>query len=151
MKSLSARPSIAGTCVPSQEHTRQSFPAPRQFAPDDWQFNIARDFAPDYREGNAIQSDNNYFAKNEPYQQVKNGMFNPLTGQEPIYGFVDYKLHPLQQEQTNSHMSGYQTQKQTRVADNMSPAYVMRYPSYTYPVNGPPNVWANVYTGSVRR
>ena len=143
--------SIAQSMLPSQEHTRQSFPAPRQFAPDDWQFNLMRDFAPDYREGNAEQSNNNYFAKKEPYQQVKNGMFNPLTGQEPIYGHVEYKLNPLDQEQTNAQMSGYQLQKQTRVADNMSPIGVMKFPPYTYPVNGPPNVWANVYTGSVRR
>jgi hypothetical protein len=147
MKTLS----IARSCVPSQENTRQSFPAPRQFRPDDWQFKLASDFAPDYREGNAIQSDNNYFAKNEGYQNVKNGMFNPLTGQEPIYGHVNYALNPLQMEQTNAHMFGYQAQKQTRVADNMSPAGVMRAPTYKYPVNGPPNVWANVYTGSVRR
>jgi hypothetical protein len=138
MKSLS----IARSMVPSQESTRQSFPAPRQFRPDDWSFKLASDFAPDYREGNAIQSDNNYFAKNEGYQNVKNGMYSTLTGQEQIYGHVNYALN---------HMFGYQAQKQTRVADNMSPAGVMRAPTYKYPVNGPPNVWANVYTGSVRR
>ncbi len=137
--------------LPSQEHTRQSFPAPRQFAPDDWQFSLMRDFAPDYREGNAEQSNDNMFAKQEGYQNVKNSMFNPLTGQEPIYGHVEYKLNPLAQEQTNAQMSGYQLQKQTRIADNMSPIGVMKFPPYMYPVNGPPNVWANVYTGSVRR
>jgi hypothetical protein len=147
MKTLS----IAQSMLPSQEHTRQSFPAPRQFSADDWQFSLMRDFAPDYREGNAEQSNLNMFAKNEPYQQIKNGMFNPLTGQEPIYGHVNYRLNPLDQEQTNAKMAGYQMQKITRVADNMSPAGVSRFPAYQYPVNGPPNIWANVYTSSVRR
>ena len=105
----------------------------------------------DYMPGNAIQSDANFFALREPYQQVKNGMFNPLTGREPIYGHVNYDLNPFQQEQTNAHMSGYQIQKQTRVADNMSPLYVMRAPTYEYPVKSgknAPNVWARVYNGS---
>lgn len=147
MKSLS----IAASMIPSQEHTRQSFPAPRQFGPANWSFQLMRDSAPDYREGNAEQSDLNMFAKNEPYQAIKNGMFNPLTGTEPIYGHVNYVLNPLEQEQTNAKMSGYQLQKQTRIADNMSPKGVMNFPSYRYPTNGPPNIWANVYTGSVRR
>jgi hypothetical protein len=143
--------SIAGSTVPSQEHTRQSFPARGQFAPDDWQFNVNRANAVDYQTNNAIQSDYNYFALSENYQNIKNGMFNPLTGEEPIYGHVNYSLNPLDQEQTNAGMSGYQNQKQTRVSDNMSPAYSMQFPAYKYPVNTPPNVWANIYMGSTRK
>ena len=143
--------SIAQSMLPSQEATRQSCPAPRQFGPNDWRFELMRDFAPDYRPGNAIQSDFNFFALNEPYQNIKTSMFNPLTGQEPIYGQVDYKLNPLQQEQTNAQMSGYGLQKQTRVADSMNPAGVIRFPSYTYPTNSPPNNWVHIYTGSSRK
>jgi hypothetical protein len=137
--------SIANTMLPSQEQPRQNFPAPNQFSNiGDWQFNPLRAQQYNWREGNAEQSNDNYFTKEEPHQDIKNGMFNPLTGEEPIYGFINYGLNPLDQEQTNSHMAGYQMQKQTRVSNNMSPAGVMRFPSYNYPVNQ----WQNVYMGS---
>jgi len=142
--------SIAQSMVPSQMHTQQGMVNPQQFSVDDWEFNVLRAQQVDYQRGNAISSSDNYYALGEGYQTVKNGMFNPLTGQEPVYGHVNYNLNPLQQEQTCAHMFAYQAQKQTRVRDNMSPAGVMNQPSYKYGVNFPPNVWANVYNGSIR-
>lgn len=140
--------SISQSCQTSQEHTRQGFPAPRAQRPDDWMFKLSSAQAVDYQPGNAQTSNNNYFAKRENYQTMKNGMFNPLTGAEPLYGHVNYTTNPLQQEQTNAQASAYQLQKSTRVNDNMSPAYQMNFPAYYYPVNNRPNVWANVYQGS---
>lgn len=137
--------------VPMQRATVQGMVNPREFSPNDWKFNVARAQDLDWQKDNDITSDFNFFARSEPFHEIKNGMFNPLTGQEPIYGHVNYKLNPLQQEQTNAKMSGYQNQKQTRVRDNMSPVYSMRFPAYQYPSNGPPNVWANVYMGSRTR
>jgi hypothetical protein len=137
--------SISASLVPSQESTRQGMVNPNQFSNQRfWSFDAERDpngFT--WQPSVAEYSNLNYFTKDEPHQQVKNGMFNPLTGQEPVYGQTDYHLSPLDQEQTNSHMSGYGLQKQTRVADNMNPAGVMRFPSYTYPTPR----WQTVYEG----
>ena len=145
------RVSIANACVPSQEHTRQGFPAPNQFGPGDWSWNIGRQYQNDWNGNEQNNGNLNYFAKNEGYQQVKTAMFNPLTGEEPVYGHMNYVLSPLDQEQTNSHTSAYTLMGQTRVAGNMNPVGVMRAPTYTYPVNGPPNLWARVYQGSTAR
>lgn len=137
--------SLSQTCVPIQENSRQAFPARGQFTPDLWKFDPNKPQQLDWQVGVKHFQNDNYFAKEEGYQEIKNTMFNPLTGQEPVYGNVNYFLNPLQQEQTNAHMSGYQLQKQTRVADNMSPMGVMRFPAYQYPINKPPNVWARVF------
>ena len=136
--------SIAFSMIPSQNNTRQSVVAPGQFSPTDWLYTPTRTESYDWQSGVAITSNDNYFAKAEPYQKIKNSMFNPLTGQEPIYGHVNYKLNPALQEQTNSHMSAYQNQKQTRVRDNMSPEGVMRAPVQLYPVGH----WLNSYQGA---
>jgi len=136
--------SIATSCVPSQNATRQSVVAPNQFSSADWRFSPTRTEVYNWQSGVAITSNDNYFAKAEPYQKIKNSMFNPLTGQEPIYGQVNYTMNPALQEQTNSHMSGYSNQLQTRVRDNMSPAGVMRAPVQLYPVGH----WINSYQGA---
>lgn len=140
MKSLS----IANTMTPSQRGTVQSIPNPREFSPSNWMFDPIRANAPDWRPSNADLSNNNYYSQKEGYQNIKNGMFNPLTGAEPVNGHVNYFLKPLDQEQTNAHMSGYKDQKITRVADNMNPAFVMRFPPYQYPIND----WRKVFQGS---
>ena len=136
--------SIANSMVPSQRHTVQSFPNPMEFGPGDWGFSVARAQRLDWSPLSMTTSTDNFFTNREPSKTLKNGMFNPLTGEEPIFGHVNYNLNPLEQEQTNAKMSGYQLQKITRVADNMSPAGVMRFPTYQYPVGA----WQNVYEGS---
>lgn len=136
--------SIAQSMVPSQRHTEQNFPNPREFAPNDWQFSTNRAQQLDWVPLSADLSCDNWFNNKEAWQSIKNGMFNPLTGQEPTFGHVDYKLNPMEQEQTNAQMSGYQLQKVTRVADNMSPIGSMRMPTYQYPVGA----WQNVFQGS---
>jgi len=142
---------IATSMVPSQEHTRQGFVNPGQFGPTDWMWSASRTASLDWQPGNSISSSDNYFSQGEGYQSIKNGMFNPLTGQEPVYGHVNYRLNPLNQEQTMAHMQPYALQKESRVLNNISPAGVMRYPPFTYPSNGPPNGWANHFNGSMRR
>lgn len=136
--------SIANTMLPSQRHTEQNFPNPREFAPNDWQFSPSRAQQLDWQPMVQSLSTTNWYSNREGWKQVKNGMFNPLTGAEPIFGHVDYQLNPLEQEQTNAQMSGYQAQKVTRVADNMSPVGSMRMPTYQYPVGA----WQNVFQGS---
>jgi hypothetical protein len=135
--------------LPSQKHTVKSFPAPREFSPNDWQFDVNRAQELNWRPGTAEQSDFNYFCQNEPHQNIKNSMFNPLTGQEPIYGHRNDFLNPLDQEQTNAHMAGYKFQKASRVADNVNPfqASLMAVPSNRYPTN----IWLNSYKGSQSR
>ena len=140
------RLTIAPSCIPSQNGTSKSVVEPREFSPTDWMFNTNRAYSYDWRNGNAITNNDNYFAKAEPYQKIKTGMFNPLTGQEPIYGHVNYRLNPMDQEQTMSHMSGYENQLQTRVSDNMNPGLVMRYPPQLYRVG----VWQNCYQSSTK-
>jgi hypothetical protein len=136
--------SIANTLVPSQRHTQQNFPNPREFAPDDWQFNPNRAQQLDWQPLASTLSTTDFYSNREAWKTIKNGMFNPLTGAEPIFGHVDYLLNPLEQEQTNAKTFAYQAQKVTRVADNMSPAGSMRMPTYRYPVGA----WQNVYQGS---
>ncbi len=140
--------SIAQTMIPSQEHTRQGLVNLGQFGPTDWMWSIDRQYRNDWNGNEQNNGNPNYFAKNEGYQQVKSGMFNPLTGQEPVFGHMNYKLNPLDQEQTGAHSSAYSAMKQTRVAGNMSPAGVMTNPTYQYGTNYPPNLWARVYQGS---
>jgi hypothetical protein len=135
--------SIANTMVPAQRTTEQSIFNPKEISPTMWMFDPVRTQQYDWQPEVAQLSNNNMFAKNEPYQDVKNGMFNPLTGREPIYGHVRYRLNPLDQEQTNR--AGYEQQKQTRYRDNMDPAVAMRWPAYQYPVND----WRKVYQGSI--
>lgn len=136
--------SIAQSMLPSQRHTEQNFPNPREFAPNDWQFSPLRAQQLDWQPMVADLSCDNWYNNKEAWQSIKTGMFNPLTGAEPIFGHVDYQLNPMEQEQTNAQMSGYQLQKITRVADNMSPAGSMRLPTYQYPVGA----WQNVFQGS---
>lgn len=140
---------IANSMVPSQWHTRQGFPAPQAFTPNDWAFDVNRAQELNWRPGTANQSDYNYFTNNEPHQGIKNGMFNPLTGDEPIYGHTNYFLNPLQQEQTSGQSSAYIKQKITRVAGNTNPYQnaLMGAPSNRYPTN----VWLNSYKGSMNR
>ena len=133
--------------IPSQKQTAQAIVNPRQFSPDDWRFDINRAQSLNWQPGNALQSDFNYFSQEEPHQLIKNGMFNPLTGQEQIYGHMGYFLNPLAQEQTGAHMNAYGYQKQTRVADNMNPYFVMKAPPNRYPINVP----LNSYKGSTNR
>ena len=140
--------SIANSMVPSQEHTRQGQPAPRQFAQNDWAWSLNRQWQNDWNGLDSQFGNPNWFAKNEPYQAVKNGMFNPLTGREPIAGHVNFVLNPLDQEQTNSHTSAYALMKQTRVANNMDPFRLMVNSAPGYGINQPPNKWVNRYTGS---
>lgn len=142
---------ITNSMLPSQEHTRQNFPAPRQFGPNDWKFSVDRAQKLNWLPGVKMTNTTNYFHLREPSRKLQSGMFNPLTGQEPTYGHVNYTLNPLDQEQTNAQASAYQLQKSTRVAGNMSPAYSMNFPTYQYPVNNPPNIWVNVYNGSTRK
>jgi len=143
--------SIARSMVPAQRGTVQSVVNPREFGPNDWEFSVSRATQLDWVPGTALNSNLNFFTQREPHQQIKNGMFNPLTGQEPIYGHTNYQLNPLDQEQTGSHMSAYQLQKQTRVSDNMSPLHSMRFPTYQYPINTPTSAWVHAYQGSGTR
>ena len=76
MNFLSTYPTIAGTCVPSQRATQQSFPNPREFSETDWSFKPERAQSLDWQQGSIAGNNLNYFAKGEGYQQVKNGMFN---------------------------------------------------------------------------
>lgn len=148
MKTLS----IAQSMVPSQRSSVQSMPNPREFSPSNWQFSPYDDPAGfDFRKGNALQSDFNFFSEREPWQMHKSSMFLQNQPGNPLYGHVNYKLNPKDQEQTNSHMTAYAGQKETRVADNISPAGAMRFPAYQYPSNSPPNLWVNVYQGSRRK
>jgi len=139
--------SITQTMIPSQRHTEQGMVNPKEFSPTDWAWNPIRTNSLDWHPTNALQSNQNMFAKNEPYQNVKNGMFNPLTGREPIFGHCKYFLNPLDQEQTNGQSSAYEMQKQTRFNDNMDPNLSIRCSPYmptTYPIND----WKKVYIGS---
>ncbi len=136
--------SIANSMVPSQRRTVQSFPNPNEFGAGDWGFNVTRAQQLDWSPLSVNTSSNNFFTNLEPSKNLKNRMFNPLTGQEPVFGHVNCYLNPLEQEQTNAKMAGYQLQKITRVADNMSPVGVMRFPTYQYPVGA----WQNVFEGS---
>jgi hypothetical protein len=139
---------IVQSMLPSQKHTVKSFPAPQEFAPNDWQFDVNRAQKLNWRPENAVQSSDNYFTLNEPHQDIKNSMFMQLTGEEPIYGHTNYFLNPLQQEQTNAHSSAYSNQKISRVSDNMNPfSSIMSAPPERYPVN----VWLNSYKGSMNR
>lgn len=136
--------SIAPSFVPSQRHTVQNFPNPREFSPDDWRFSPAKAQQLDWQPMVQLTSSDNFSTLKEGWQSVKSAMFNPLTGSEPLFGNVDYQLNPLEQEQTNAKTFAYQAQKMTRVEDNMSPAGSMRFPTYQYPVGA----WQNVYQGS---
>ena len=137
---------IVQTMIPQQRHTQKSFPNPREWTANDWSFDVNQAQELNWRPGTARQSDFNYFSNSEPHQKLQNGVFNPLTGQEPIYGHMNYILNPLAQEQTNAHESAYQKQKVTRVANNMNPfSAIMSAPPYRYPVG----VWVNSYKGSM--
>lgn len=137
--------------VPSQRGTVQGTVNPREFGPNNWEFNVNRAYQLDWAQGTTLNSNLNYFSQKEPYQSIKNGMFNKLTGEEPSAGHINYRLNPMDQEQTNSHMAAYQLQKQTRVSDNMSPIGSMRFPPYQYPINTPTSAWVHAYTGSRSR
>ena len=143
--------SISSSMVPSQRHTEQGCVNRGEFGPNDWKFDIMRtpklDWAPDV----ALYSDCNYFTKTEAHQKLKTMMFNQPTGNSPIYGHTNYFLNPLDQSQTNSHMSAYKGQEVTRVADNTSPAYVMHAPAYQYPITSGPSPWINNYISSRTR
>jgi len=133
--------SIVQTMVPSQRATEQSIPAPREFGPDNWRFSTGR--APlDWQPGVAALNCDNYFTSREGWQSVRTGALNPLTGEEPIYGHVNYLPPPIDV----TWRAPYALQQITRVADNMSPAGVMRNPTFEYPVPA----WQNVYNGSRR-
>lgn len=137
--------SIANTMVPSQRSTVQNFPNPGEFGPGDWGFSVGRAQRLDWSPMSAELSCDNWYNNKEAWKNMTGtNMFNPLTGQEPIFGEVNYQINPLDQEQTNAKMSGYQLQKQTRVRDNMSPMGSMINPTYRYPVGA----WQNVYMGS---
>lgn len=140
---------IIQSMVPQQKHTVKNFPAPREFSPNDWQFDVNRAQELNWREGTAIQSDFNFFTLNEPHHSIKNSMFDNSTADNGIiYGHTDYHLNPLEQEQTNAHMSAYQKQKVTRVANNMNPfSSIMSAPPERYPTN----VWLNSFKGSQTR
>ena len=141
--------SIAYSMLPGQESTRQGMVNPGQF-PDQnfWKFDVNREVSGvDYQPGNAELSSLNYFNNDEPYQNIKNGMFDKNLPQNPIFGHTKWILNPLDQEQTNAHMFAYQAQKQTRVANNMSPVFQMRWPYFQYPTPQ----WVNVYQGSRTR
>lgn len=136
---------IVNSMIPSQRHTVQSIPNPREFSKTDWRQDYTRTYMLDWT--NPLQADTNdpnYFDRNEAWKPFKNSMFNPLTGQEPIYGQINYTLNPLNQEQTNSHTVAYAQNGQTRVAWNMNPTGVMRFPNYQYPTRP----WQTNYVGS---
>lgn len=141
--------SIAYSCLPAQESTRQGMVNPMQFPEQNfWKFDVGREpTGVDYQSGNAEQSTDNYFSNDEPWQNIKNGMYEQNNPQNPTYGHIKWVLNPLDQEQTDSHMVAYQNQKSTRVAWNTSPVYQMRFPWYQYPSPQ----WVNVYQGSTRR
>lgn len=135
--------SITQSMTPNQRSTLQSTVNPREFGPNDWQFDINRsvqNWAPTM----SNVGNDNMFTRNEPHRQIKNGMFNPLTGTEPIYGQVNYFLNPLQQEQTNSHTSAYANQNITRIAWSTNAERVMANPAFSYPYPK----WQNTYTGA---
>lgn len=134
--------------IPQQRGTQKAFINPREFTPSNWAFDVNRTPELNWRPGNIDQSDYNHFHNNEPAEDLNISMFGPDSNPNKIYGFTQYDLNPLAQEQTNAHMSAYQKQKVTRVADNMSPfSSIMSAPPSRYPVN----VWLNSYTGSMNR
>ena len=122
---------IVNSMLPSQEHTRQAFPARGQFGPNDWQWNLGRAQRLDWNSSAVVCNDFNYFTKNEPHQLMKNGMFGPLANAGLVHGEVNYTVNPLAQEQTNGQVNDIY--KITRVANNMSPEGVSRFPTYQYP------------------
>ena len=150
MSTLTGQYSIANTCLPRQMNTQKAVTNPREYAPDEWAFEPTRAQEYDWQPTNRETSSLNMRAKNEGYQTIKSGMFAQNRPENPIYGHVKYFLNPLDQEQCNAKMSGYQLQKQTRVSNNMSPDYSMRQPYYQYGVNYPANVWSNFYENSQR-
>lgn len=132
---------IVQSMVPSQEGTRQNFPAPGQLGLGNWGFNLGRAQRLDWASGVDVCNDLNYFTKSEPHQLMKNSMFGPLSNPNLIPGEVNYTLNPMAQEQTNQSVNNIY--KSTRVADNMSPAGVSRFPVYSYPNR----LWYTVYQG----
>jgi hypothetical protein len=139
---------ITQSMVPSQMATRQNFPAPRQFSPSDWMWDINRTPELNWRPQTADQSDFNHFHNNEPAEDLNISMYGMDSNPEKIYGYTNYDLNMLAQEQTNAHTTAYQTQKVTRTSDNMNPfSSIMSAPSNRYPTN----IWLNSYKGSQSR
>ena len=124
---------IANSMTPQQRQAYQSIANPGEMTPDYWRFSHTRDSGTNKAYFPARDQSDNYRALGEGYRNIKNGMFNQLTGNEPIYGFCKFPLNGLDQEQTNR--AGYEYQKQTRVLDNRDPVRVMantptQYPNY---------------------
>ena len=133
---------IVQSMLPSQERTRQAFPAPGQFAPNDWGWSAGRAYKLDWQPGVDVCNDYNFYTRDESHQLVKNGMYGPLSNPRLVNGEVNYTINPLAQEQTNGAVN--EIYKSTRVQGNMSPEGVSRYPTYQYPNKA----WYTVYMGS---
>ena len=110
------RLSIAQNMTPSQKGPYRSMIEPGEILGGaDWRFSLSRDPRP-WLIDDRVQSDN-YFDMNERYKQISNGMFNPLTGGEPVYGHVDYTRTRDGVDNVNN-MAANNLYKQTRVAWN---------------------------------
>lgn len=134
-------PTIANVTRASQGLAQQSVatPAPNQQIPGvSWKSELWRE--PGFQAATNMapytQSDN-YFTKNEGWQQVKNGIFNQPTGKEPIYGSVNFELNPLDQGQTSREV--FALNGMTRAGGacgNKNPFKFMWRTASLYPANG---------------
>jgi hypothetical protein len=140
---------INRTMVPSQMRPRQSIVEPRAYNPNEWAFRVGDTGRFNWRPGNTIQNDDNWRDLKEGYQSGKNSMYRQLTGQEQIYGHIDYSMNPLRQDQTV--LPVHNIQKATRVTDNEDPNIYIRTNSDFYPSNlSNPRIFGN-YRGSRQR
>jgi hypothetical protein len=122
---------IANQFQTSQLTKVQAIPYKNQFGLGVWSYSIKNNY--DWQPGVAQLSDQNYSTKGEGWQKIKNGMYNRLTGDEPIYGLVNYELNPLNNEQCNAHKIAYQQQKNSQLHPSSGYSKYLPNPNIEYP------------------
>lgn len=122
--------SIANTLNPSQKQAWHSIAEPKEYSQTDWMFDLSRD--PQNWSGDPALKNDNYFYLNEPwYNSLKDNMFKKLTGNEPIFGHMNYARNRLDQNQTNKAVNDlyYETQLDW----NKNPEVMTTNPVSKYP------------------
>jgi len=131
--------------VPGTRATYQSIFNPGENGPGVWQFQPERE--PGYSKSflPAVYQTTNGYSLTENWQKTKNGMFMQNSGEEPIFGHVDYPRNPLDQQQTNHEVTDLT--KITRVQWSNSAAKSMFGTPSQYPNNRGRPDYTN-YSGS---
>ncbi len=137
------RYSISSSCIPSQR--QQSIINPRENSPTDWQFQMTREAGYQSSMMGAVNQSDNMFVLKEGHQRVKNGMFDKLTGGEPIFGHVNFDRNPLDNNRNN--LQAAAIQGTTQVQWNKNPFPLMFKSPSQYPNYGGKPTYAN-YSGS---